>query len=261
LDIKKAFYVELDNCGITRIYNVNDRFFSWKETSGDNDGLITRFDPSQEAEKNEYIRKLIKEGWFKLSREEINSTRLDEYGNVSAYPFEYAEGVMYIGIFEDLAKDMQYKWDYKDHDTNPFSAKKDYAYFLYNICMTNLTQKAKHDTEPLEKALEQFKQRLSDIGAMEQIEDYFTKERYTPDPRRFDDNFYQLIEYYHSHINECCRAKCLGFFNNKSDLDSLIMSLQELKSLQQLAADKWYEMERRMSSVSEFAVISADPYK
>jgi len=264
MDINKTFYIEQSEDGSSYIHNVGQRFFTYRETvSADSiESLIAWFKPSQKQEMKKYISKLKAKEWTQLTYDEIKLIRLGEGGRVIAYPFPYRKGYVSIEELEKLAAEKQYKWDYKDHATNPFSALLDYSYFLYNICMTNISSGTKYDTEALRSLLDEFKERLSEIGAIDTIENYFSKIGYVPDPRRFDDNSDELMLFYHRHLDDCSCLACTDFLAQKIDLETVIRALQEIQTQHKCTNEKFYEIQDKKihTSNQRHDAISTDPY-
>jgi len=243
MDINKCFYVETTKDGITAIYNVGKSFFASKDTSNGNMGC---FKTSDSKAINKYIKELSQDGWLPLSREDIDKTHINACGVVTAYPFKYRKGYISIEKIEAVAWEMNYEWKRADHDTNPFSALKDYSDFV-----DQLPEDAKYNTAMLGNSIKSFSDRLSNIGAIEQIENFFTEIIYIPDPRRFNRTIKELWKYYRSHIKDCCRLvwdDIYGDDDENFDIGALIDKHHEIKILQQYISDEAYEQRLNRSA-------------
>lgn len=243
MNINKAFFVETREDGVTIIYNAGKKFFA---KSGKPSGIMERFGPSEKEDKNKYIAGLIKEGWCPLSHEDIDKTRVNLCGFVTAYPFKYRKGYISIEKIETLARELKHKWKCADHDTNPFSALKDYGDFV-----DGLPKGSKHDAATLKKAINAFAERLSNIGAIELIENLFTELHYLPDPRRFNRTTKELWKHYRSHIKDCCRMVWDDIYSDADenfDLEVLVGNFNTIKSLQQSVSHTAYEVRQNLNA-------------
>lgn len=236
MDINKAFLVETNKDGAAIIYNVGKKFF---EKAGRPSGIMKCFNPSDKKEKNKYVAGLIKDGWCPLSKEDIDKTHVNSSGVITAYPFKYRKGYISIEKIEVLARKMGYKWECTDHDTNPYSVIKDYTNFT-----EILSQDTKHNIASLTRTINTFANRLDNIGAIMQIENFFTEMHYIPDPRRFNKSTKELWTYYRSHIKDCCRLvwdDIYGKADESFDIGALIDKLKVMQSLQQSVSESAYE--------------------
>jgi len=229
MDINKTFLVETSADGKTKIYNVCKRFFIGKSNSG---GIMKHFDAEETTDKNAYIAMLKKGGWLPLSLEDIGKTAVNEIGIVMAYPFKYKKGFVTIEKIEAYAADNGIKWKSRDHFTNPFSALKDYENTEYY-----LEDNGSFDIKSHERSIRSNMVKIQNIGAIEVIENFFTKSGFFPDPRRFNKTNKELRLYYRHHLNECARLllhrhimRPGGWFN----IDDVANNLTKIKSLQEL---------------------------
>jgi hypothetical protein len=158
---------------------------------------------------------------------------VNEIGVVMAYPFKHKKGFMTIDKIEAYAANNGIKWKSRDHFTNPFSALKDYTNVVYYLDDDSC------EINSLKQSIGTYADRIQDIGAIEVIENFFTKTGFVPDPRRFNKTVKELWHYYRHHLNECARLVLHEhIIRSQFNIDEMMNKLTKIKSLQGLISDK-----------------------